>query len=63
MCVIRQRRLITGLKISYQRRYNIYVLMKCQGKRCESSTDLPTVWWMKPIRPQIILEGLGVRRS
>ncbi len=39
--------------------------MKCQGKRCESSTDLPTVWWMKPIEPQndSILEGLGVRRS
>ena len=31
-CVIRQRRLITGLKISYQRRYNIYVLMKCQER-------------------------------
>ena len=32
MCVIRQRRLITGLKISYQRRYNIYVPYEVSGK-------------------------------
>ena len=37
--------------------------MKCQGKRCESSTDLPTVWWMKPIEPQNDSGRIGSKKK